>query len=121
IEDVIGRYIKLEYKNENNLKACCPFHHEKAPSFLIEINQKYFICFGCGKKGNVIKFVEYIEHISFQAAYNLLAEEYGLKVETSDLKLLKQVNDYYKENLSKGSAYLFSRKLYKEHWDSWEL
>lgn len=121
IEDVISRYTQLEYKNENNLKACCPFHHEKTPSFLVEIVEKYFICFGCGKKGNVINFVSEIEGISFEAAYNLLAIEHGLKVNTTHLQLLNEVNDYYKENILKSSSYLLSRKIYRDQWEHWEL
>src|SRR5690606_28785025 len=107
--------------NENNLKACCPFHHEKTPSFLVEIVEKYFICFGCGKKGNVINYVSEIEGISFEAAYNLLAIEHGLKVNTTHLQLLNEVNDYYKENILKSSSYLLSRKIYRDQWEHWEL
>jgi DNA primase len=57
IEDLIGSYIKLE-RAGSNLKARCPFHNEKTPSFFVSPDRGSYYCFGCGAKGDVFSFVE---------------------------------------------------------------
>ncbi len=55
IVDVAGGYLSLERRG-NGHWACCPFHHEKTPSFCINEADQYYHCFGCGESGDVIKF-----------------------------------------------------------------
>ena len=62
IVDVIGKYITLTKKGKNYW-ACCPFHHEKTPSFSISESEQYFHCFGCGEKGDVFSFVQKYEGV----------------------------------------------------------
>ena len=57
IVEVIGSYIKLERRGYNYL-ACCPFHHEKTPSFSVNAADRYYHCFGCGASGDVIGFIK---------------------------------------------------------------
>ena len=60
ITELIGSYIKLE-KAGKNLKARCPFHNEKTPSFFVSPDRGSFYCFGCGAKGDIFSFVEQME------------------------------------------------------------
>ena len=77
IVDVAGGYLKLE-KAGGNFKACCPFHHERTPSFFISSSRQTYHCFGCNKGGDVISFVEEIEGLDFQGALKLLADRAGV-------------------------------------------
>jgi len=61
-------------------KGLCPFHGEKTPSFNVHGDQGYFKCFGCGVGGDVIKFVELYEKLSFPEAVRQLAGRFGLPV-----------------------------------------
>ena len=64
IEDVVSSYIKLERAGAN-LKARCPFHNEKTPSFFVSVDRGSYYCFGCGAKGDIFTFVEEFEGLDF--------------------------------------------------------
>ena len=75
IVDVIGRYAVIK-RNGSNYWACCPLpgHNEKTPSFSINEHGQFYKCFGCGKGGDVITFIEEVESLDFYGAVKLLAE-----------------------------------------------
>ena len=83
--DVIGSYIRLERRGYQYW-ACCPFHHEKTPSFAVNAADKYYHCFGCGKSGDVITFVKEYENVDFHQAVEILASRAGLEVPARDDK-----------------------------------
>ncbi len=62
-------------------KACCPFHHEKTPSFHINETKGFYHCFGCGESGDAIKFVQKMDGLTFIEAVKKLAEQCGIKIE----------------------------------------
>ena len=64
IAEVIGSYVALDKKG-GNYWACCPFHHEKTPSFAVNESEQFYHCFGCGASGDVVKFVQEIESTDF--------------------------------------------------------
>ena len=66
IVDVIGRYAVIK-RNGSNYWACCPLpgHNEKTPSFSINEHGQFYKCFGCGKGGDVITFIEEVESLDF--------------------------------------------------------
>ena len=68
----------------SSLKACCPFHHEKTPSFNINAAKGFYHCFGCGESGDAIKFVMKMDGLTFPEAARKLAEQCGVKVETRE-------------------------------------
>lgn len=131
IIEVAGNYITLERRG-GTYWACCPFHHEKTPSFAINETDQYYHCFGCGESGDVIKFVQTMENVEFMDAVKLLAERANMEVpqtsfdsrKTVELKrkkdsILKILNDcahFYLDNLNSGKAdahiqYILKRQI----------
>ena len=72
IVEVIGSYVALDRKG-GNYWACCPFHHEKTPSFAVNESEQFYHCFGCGVSGDVLRFVREIESTDFMGAVRILA------------------------------------------------
>lgn len=79
IVNIASRYLKLERKGRAYW-ACCPFHHEKTPSFKIDEHLQLYYCFGCRESGNVITFVQKIERIEYVDAVKYLAEKAQMSV-----------------------------------------
>ncbi len=78
IAEVIKGYITVSPAGKN-FKACCPFHHEKTPSFMISPDRRSWHCFGgCNEGGDVISFVMKYENVEFYDALKLLAERAGI-------------------------------------------
>lgn len=77
IVDVVAGYVPLTSKG-GRYWACCPFHHEKTPSFSVDEQRQAFYCFGCHVGGDVIKFVMDIENTDFMSACKLLSQKVGL-------------------------------------------
>ena len=80
IEEVVSSYIKLERAGAN-LKAKCPFHNEKTPSFFVSPGRGSYYCFGCGASGDIFTFVEEFEGLDFKGALKLLADRAGVQLE----------------------------------------
>ena len=78
--DVIGSFIKLKKRGANYL-GNCPFHNEKTPSFTVSATKGIYKCFGCGKAGNVITFVQEHEKLSYPEALTWLAKRYHIEIE----------------------------------------
>ena len=72
IVEVIRSYVPLDRKGGNHW-ACCPFHHEKTPSFSVSEGDQFYHCFGCGVSGDVVRFVQEIESTDFIGAVRILA------------------------------------------------
>ncbi|MEW2352836.1 DNA primase [Spirillospora sp. NPDC029432] len=84
IDDVIGEYLQLRNAGGGNLKGLCPFHDEKSPSFNVTPSRGLFYCFGCAAGGDVIKFVQEIDHLSFSEAVERLAVKAGVQLRYED-------------------------------------
>ncbi len=80
IVDIISEYVTLKKKGVN-YQACCPFHNEKTPSFVVSPSKGVYKCFGCGKGGNAVTFVMEHESISYPEALKIVAKRYGIEVE----------------------------------------
>ena len=96
IVDVISKYIPLTRKGKN-LWACCPFHHEKTPSFSVNESENYYHCFGCGVSGDPIRFVMEYENVDFYEALRILSRQAGMEfpelTEDSNYKDVKRKKD----------------------------
>jgi len=79
IVDVVSDFVALKRRGANYI-ACCPFHHEKTPSFSVSPSKGIYKCFGCGKAGNSINFVMEHEQLSYVDAVKYLGKKYGIEV-----------------------------------------
>ena len=80
IEDVVREHVTLRTAGYGSLKGLCPFHDEKTPSFNIRPAVGAWHCFGCGEGGDVISFVQKVEHLSFTEAVERLAGKLGMEL-----------------------------------------
>ncbi|HEX3685039.1 MAG TPA: DNA primase [Bryobacteraceae bacterium] len=79
IVDVVGQYVRLKRQGGGSrYVGLCPFHSEKTPSFGVHSVLQYYKCFGCDAAGDVFKFVQEIESLTFPETLKLLADRYGI-------------------------------------------
>jgi DNA primase len=83
IVDVIGQFLRLKKRGTNYI-GNCPFHNEKTPSFNVSPSKGIFKCFGCGKAGNVITFVQEHEKLSYPEAIRWLADYYKITLQETE-------------------------------------
>lgn len=98
IVDVIGGYASLRKKG-SNYEACCPFHHEKTPSFKVNREKQMYHCFGCGVGGNVFTFVMEYENLNFPEAVERLAERAGIQLPEKSMSAQERSREQYKITL----------------------
>ena len=131
IVSVIERYIPLR-KNGANFIACCPFHSEKSPSFVVSEAKGMFKCFGCGKGGDALSFIKEYEKIDFNEAVKRLSELTGIALEydkaqrvgKSPHEVLEKINELAKRELAKHPqilAYLQERGLTREICEKYDI
>src|SRR5581483_8954329 len=79
IVDVVQQYVPLKRQGAGQRwVGLCPFHSEKTPSFGVHSGHQYYKCFGCDAAGDVLKFVQQIESLTFPETLRLLAERYNI-------------------------------------------
>lgn len=135
IEDVLSGYLHLQ-RAGRNLKAKCPFHNEKTPSFMVSPERQFWHCFGCNEGGDIFTFVMKMEGLEFKDAIKLLAEKAGVKLKTVNyatsgkkgkiMEILKLSKRFYMECLKiktglKAHEYLIERGLTQKSIDDFEL
>ena len=118
IVDVIGGYVSLKHKG-NTFSACCPFHHEKTPSFHVSRDKQMYHCFGCGVGGNVYTFIMEYENFSFPEAVKLLADRSGITLPEKEMSAEQRSRENYRtllKDMNKTAAAYFHYLLTKtEH------
>jgi DNA primase len=133
IVDLLGTYIKLE-KAGKNMKARCPFHNEKTPSFFVSPDRDSYYCFGCGKKGDIFTFVQEFEGVDFFGALKMLAERTGVQLERGNFEkkddkeaifnALEAATQFFEANLPKSNSaqkYLEKRGLTEKTIRDWRI
>ncbi len=133
IAEVVSGYVKLE-KAGASLKARCPFHNEKTPSFFISPARQSFYCFGCGAKGDIFTFVGEMEGLDFRGTLKLLADKAGveLKHQSSEsktekdkiLNVMEAATIFFERELAEhGPArqYLISRGISDQTIKDWRI
>ncbi|QQG37801.1 MAG: DNA primase [Candidatus Kaiserbacteria bacterium] len=124
IVDVVSQYVKLE-RSGAAMRARCPFHNERTPSFFVSAERGTYHCFGCDKGGDILSFVEEIEGLDFKGALKVLAEKAGVPLvyerqEKKDdrdrlFELLEAATIFYTGKLDeKATKYLKERGLKQE-------
>ncbi|HYC34741.1 MAG TPA: DNA primase [Candidatus Paceibacterota bacterium] len=134
IVDVLSGYITLE-RAGGSLKARCPFHNEKTPSFFISPERNTYYCFGCGAKGDIFSFVQEFENLDFLGALKILAEKAGVEIESFQkdpqesakskiFACIEEATKFFQNELKKNSEallYLKSRSLSIEMVRDWRI
>ena len=98
IVSVVSRYVRLDYKG-GRYWGCCPFHHEKTPSFTVNQREGFYYCFGCHAGGDVVKFVQEMENVGFPEAIKLLADAAGMQVPETEQSEALQTEKKYRDRL----------------------
>ena len=126
IVDIVGGYLKLE-RAGTNLKARCPFHTEKTPSFFVSPARNTYHCFGCGARGDIFSFIQEFEGLDFPGALKVLADRAGVTLSERNRKeegerarlygILESATAFYEQKLRESDAaraYLAGRGLSDE-------
>ncbi|MCX7653384.1 MAG: DNA primase [Fervidobacterium sp.] len=119
IVEVVSEYVNLQ-KVGANYRGLCPFHLETSPSFYVSPAKNMYHCFGCGASGDVVKFVQEIENISYTEAVKKLAERAGVDIDIDEedekrrlyYSFYKLLHQEYLNSLRKSSnviEYLYKR------------
>lgn len=107
---LIQESLKLK-KAGANYSACCPFHHEKTPSFTVSPSKQFFHCFGCGKHGDAIAFIMEHQALSFVEAVEKLATRLGMSVPKDPQETIKTQIKLHATGLLKEVADFYSAQL----------
>lgn len=117
IADIVGQYVTLKRGGADSLKGLCPFHDEKSPSFSVRPNVGMFKCFGCGESGDIYKFLQQIDMMTFSEAvekvaasinFTLTYEDGSPERESGNRSRLLEANraaeDFFREQLTSPEA-----------------
>ena len=80
IDEIVREYVTLKSAGGGSLKGLCPFHDERSPSFHVTPSRGMWYCFGCGEGGDVISFVQKIDHLNFAESIEKLAAKTGVEL-----------------------------------------
>jgi DNA primase len=98
IVDVVGQFVRLKKRGASYI-ANCPFHNEKTPSFHVSPAKGIYKCFGCGKGGNTVTFIQEHEKLTYPEAIRWLADYYKITLEESERTPEQQQKQLAEEGL----------------------
>ena len=133
IAEVLGEYISLRPAGAN-LRAVCPFHQEKTPSFMVSPEKQIWHCFGCDKGGDIFGFVMEMEGLTFSETLKLLAPKAGVVLKATDIETGSKRNrlldvmaaaaEFYQRAMLNNAGvknYLKGRGLTEDGVRTWEI
>lgn len=133
IVDVVSSYVELSPAGKH-MKAKCPFHNEKTPSFTLSPDRGMYYCYGCSAGGDIFTFVQEMEGVDFKGALQILADKAGVELVREDPKkrterdrqydVLETATKYFQEYLIKkpaAEAYLKDRGVTAETIGKWRI
>ena len=97
IVSIISERLELQ-RSGANLRALCPFHSEKSPSFFVNEQLQRYRCFGCGESGDVFTFLQKYEGMDFPEALKFLADRAGIKLKPLSDRAFSQKDKLYRIN-----------------------
>lgn len=103
IEDIVGSFVDLRQRGVN-LLGLCPFHDEKTPSFTVSPTKNIYKCFGCGKAGNAVRFLQDHEQYGFIEAIRYIADRYNIQLEETENSA-----DFLKDEKERESLYIINQ------------
>ena len=98
IIDVVGQFVRLKKRGANHISPC-PFHNEKTPSFYVSAAKGIYKCFGCGKAGNVVTFLQEHEKLTYPEAIKWLADYYKIEISETEKTPEQQQQQLVEESL----------------------
>ena len=98
IVEIIEQFIRLKKRGANYV-ANCPFHNESTPSFSVNPARGIFKCFGCGKGGNAVTFVQEHEKLSFPEAIKWIASYYKIALQETERSPEQQIVQQVEESI----------------------
>ncbi|GAB2677142.1 DNA primase [Thalassiella azotivora] len=132
IEEVVGEHVTLKSAGVGSMKGLCPFHDERTPSFHVRPQVGFFHCFGCGEGGDVISFLQKVDHLTFTEAVERLAGRVGVQLRYEDggparsedtgrrqrlLDAHRAAEDFFREQLASPQAQVGRRFLAERGFD----
>ncbi|MBM3261492.1 DNA primase [Candidatus Kaiserbacteria bacterium] len=110
IVDVVSGYVKLD-RAGGALRARCPFHAEKSPSFFVSPERGTYHCFGCNVGGDIFSFVQAIEGVDFKGALKMLADRAGVPLDFARGREIggKDIKDRLFEVMEAATIYYVSK------------
>ena len=112
LREYAGQWIKLRPQGRD-LLGLCPFHHEDTPSFVVHAT--YFHCFGCGVGGDVFRFVQLIDGVTFEAALRSLSDHTGIPLTMVDARTAQRRQIYARVERERVHDYFFGRNAADAH------
>jgi len=135
IVDVVSQYVQLK-KAGRNFKACCPFHSEKTPSFIVSPERQFAWCYGCQTGGDIFKVVQLLEGVDFKESLKILADKAGVELPTNFsggvkkekkdklIEINEEARDFFVAELGnkpEAQKYLEGRGLKQETIEEWGI
>jgi DNA primase len=114
IDEIVGEYVALHNAGGGSLKGLCPFHDEKSPSFHVTPARGMYFCFGCNQGGDVIRFVEKVEHLSFTEAVEQLAVKVGIQLRYEESRAGTVPQPHREQRTRLVEAHRFAAEYYAE-------
>jgi len=122
LEEIKQRIPLLEYLQRRHWTSCrvaaqeefvglCPLHPDTRPSFYVNARKNLFYCQGCQRGGDLIRFVELSEHLSFRQSLACLKQDIALATESELLTTTAAFCQMQLHRYSEAVEYLHNRGL----------